>query len=261
MTFQELRPREAVTLTTILQHATAEALPKRERLVTYVHDMYEFHAFEGSLTLVMNRDLNIAAKVASAVALHTAMKFPDRNVLLLNSFASNEMLTSGFVQALHLLKVKIPWTYQRFLPDAKKDAFDDSTQLPEPKNLFVLDCPTSTLTPELIEQQIARCRASVVLLNSLDFAAFDDRHKRQLAETLLTLRERLNISLFVFTHEVRPLLPHTGGRGIVGLLSAFSDSIWPLLHEWELKKWATRFNFNNFHEPYLHTRTAGTPAA
>ncbi|MDP4198071.1 MAG: hypothetical protein Q8922_01425 [Bacteroidota bacterium] len=240
--------RQPLKLDQIFDAARAGAGHPRERLITYQDDFHQYHAFEGTLTLIMSRELKKSVEVASAVALHLALKYPKKPVLLFNTFASAELLTSGFVNAMHLLRLKIPWTFQQYVKDAKPGDFDDSIELPSPDNLFVLDCPTSTLTPELLEAEIARVGAQIVLLNSLEFAAFSDYRKRAVAEGLLALRNRLNLSVFVFSHELRPISPHCGGRGALGLLSAFTDSVWPILNEWERKKWVKRFKNDDDYE-------------
>src|SRR5579871_2522030 len=101
MVFPEIRPRSAVKMGDIFRVALSEQARERTRLMTYVHDMYEYHAYEGALTLVMNRDLAATAELSSAVALHVALKHPQKNVLLFNTIASGEQLTRGFVAALN----------------------------------------------------------------------------------------------------------------------------------------------------------------
>ena len=143
----------------------------------------------------------------------------------------------GFVRALHLLNIKIPYTFRKYLPAATDFDFDDKAELPSPPNLLVLDCPTSTLTPEALAQDVHRTGADIVIVNSLEYAAFSDRRRKELAEGILDIRHRRGTSFFVFTHFVKAMVPYVGGRGSIGLLSAFSKSIWYLLEEWERNAW------------------------
>ena len=241
MIVEEHGPREALKLTEIFQAAEKEAANEPERLISYREDIQEYHAYTGSVTIVMSREIRKSVEIASAIALHVALKYPERNVLLFNTYAGADLLTAGFVQAMHLLNLKVPWTFQKYLPKAADTDFDDSVDLPSPENLRVLDCPTSTLTPETLEAEITRHSSNIVILNSLEFAAFTDRRKKDLAETLLDLRQRLGLTVFVFSHELRPIVPYSGGRGALGLLSAFSGSVWHILNEWDRKIWVNRF--------------------
>lgn len=215
----------------------AETREEPEKLITYLDGTHRFDAYAGEITLVVCRELKRAVETASAIALRLAMKFPERRVLLFNTYASADQLTSGFVRALHLLDLKVPNTFRKYLPSASDRDFDDTVDLPSPPNLLVMDCPTSTLTPETLAQHVHRSSADIVLLNSLEYAAFSDRRRKELAEGVLDLRYRKSVSFFVFTHGVRMMVPYVGGRGAVGVLSAFSRSIWHLLEEWERNAW------------------------
>jgi hypothetical protein len=230
----------ALRISDIFKVAEAQAEHAPELLVTYIDDMQHFKAYDGEITLVMCRELRKTVEISSGVALKLAMKFPERNVLILNTYAGADMLTSGFVKAVHLLNLKVPYTFQRYLPSATMDAFDDTVDLPSPENLRVLDCPTSTLTPLSLAGEIERNQADIVILNSLEFAAFTDRRRKELAEAILDIRHKRRISVLVFSHELRAMLPYSAGRGALGLLSAFSKSVWHLVEEWERRAWVSK---------------------
>ena len=119
----------------------------------------------------------------------------------------------------------------------------------------MLDCPTSTLTAEMLEDEVRDSQANVVLLNSLEFAGFTDHRRKELAAALLSLREEMKLTVFVFSHELRPIAAYTGGRGALGMLSAFSGAVWKVLNEWEKKKWANRINLMDIHELQTNERT------
>ncbi len=231
---------EPLRIAEVFQIAEARAAREPEKLITFVNGMQSFHGYRGELTIVLCRELKRSVEIASAVALKLALKFPERNVLLFNTYASAELLTSGFVQALHLLDIKVPYIFQRYLPKASAADFSDTVDLPSPENLRVIDCPTSTLTPETLARDIERTGAEIVILNSLEYAGFSDRRRREIARGLLDLRHRTGVSIFIFSHEMRRLLPYMGGRGTLGMLSAFTKSVWPILNEWERSAWVQR---------------------
>src|ERR1019366_8723494 len=100
-----------------------------EKLITYNYEMQSFHAYRGEVTLVMCREIKRTVEISSAIALKLSMKYPDENVLVFNTYAGADLLTAGFVKALHLLGMKVPWTFQKYLPDINIDQFDDSVDL------------------------------------------------------------------------------------------------------------------------------------
>ncbi|SRR5579883_9877 len=234
------RPQYPLKVSEIFKVAESEAEHPPELLITYVNGMQSHRAYAGEITLAMCRELKRSVEISCAVALRLAMKFPERNVLLFNTYAGADLLTSGFVQALHTLDLKIPYTLQRYLPKAKADDFDDTVDLPSPENLRVLDVPTSTLTPDSLREEITKNGANIVILNSFEFSAFTDRRRKELVETLLDARHRLGLTVFVFSHELRSVVPYTTGRGALGLLSAFSKSVWLLVEDWERRAWVHR---------------------
>jgi len=224
----------------VFDAAKANADNRPERLITYNRGMESYHAYSGEVTLVLSRSIQRSAEIAGTLALFMAQKYSDRNVVLFNTYASADLMTAGFARALYYLGMKAPTSFQRYLPKVTKDNFDDSVDLPSPENLRIIDCPSSMLTPESLELEIVRNNASIVLVNSLEFAAYSDLQKKQLAGSLLDLRHRLGLSVFVFSHELRPILPYSGGRGALGMLSAYSKSIWHIVEEWEHRSWVNK---------------------
>jgi hypothetical protein len=175
----------------VFDAARANADNKPERLITYNRGMQQYHAYSGEVTLVLSRSIQRSAEIAGTLALFMAQKYPDRNVVLFNTYASADLMTAGFARALYYLGMKAPTSFQRYLPKVTKDNFDDSVDLPSPENLRIIDCPSSMLTPESLELEIVRNSAS-------------------------------------------------GGRGALGMLSAYSKSIWHIVEEWEHRSWVKK---------------------
>ncbi|HWF43224.1 MAG TPA: hypothetical protein VG537_01150, partial [Candidatus Kapabacteria bacterium] len=105
MIVQEHGHREALKLTEIFDAAEREAANEPERLISYRNDIQVYHAYTGAITIVMSREMRKSVEIASTIALHVALKFPERNVLLINTYAGADLLTSGFVNAMHLLNL------------------------------------------------------------------------------------------------------------------------------------------------------------
>ncbi len=224
----------------VFDAAIANAGDKPERLITYNRGMQEYNAYSGELTLVLSRSIQRSAEIAGTVALFLAQKYPDRSVVLFNTYAGADLLTAGFARALYYLGMKAPTSFKRYLPKVSDANFDDTVDLPSPENLRIVDCPSSMLTPEALELEIVRNSADIVLVNSLEFAAYSDLRKKELAGALLDLRHRLGLSAFVFSHELRPILPYSGGRGALGMLSAYARSVWHIVEDWEHRTWVNK---------------------
>ncbi|MFI5200939.1 MAG: hypothetical protein ACHQNE_00950, partial [Candidatus Kapaibacterium sp.] len=121
---------EPLKIGEIFKAAEDQAAHGPEKLLTYVEGMQSFHAYAGEITLVMCRELRRTVSIASAVSLMLALKYPERKILIFNTYAGADLLTSGFVHALHLLNMKVPFVFQKYLPKAEQSAFSDAAELP-----------------------------------------------------------------------------------------------------------------------------------
>jgi hypothetical protein len=230
----------------IFEAAKKPTEPKREVLITYYDGMDEYRGMSDTLTLVMCRNIRKSIRVSSGLTMRIAQKYPEKKILLINTYAGAELLVESFARGMHLCEYKLPPQFKGLVPEAKLDSdYDENAEAALPKNFHVLDVPCATLTPQRLEAQIRVHEADIVILNSFEFAAFSDKRKRALAESILEIRNKLNLTMFVFSHEMRmDIAPYSGGRGPLGLMSAFAGSVWRLLEDWEKKHWTNRLDFD-----------------
>lgn len=206
--------------------------PKREELCKYQGDFGELHGiFSNTITIALSRDLQKNVMLANAVALHLAMKYPDRNVLLVNTYAGTEMMQRTLADAAYRELInsgrKAPTTFREFLPKALDEYFDEQSTFEFPENLRVLNAPTGTLTAANLASEIEECHADTLILNSFEFSAWSIFLRAQFAQGLVGLQKRLQLTVVVFSHELRSNVgSFRAGRGPLGLLAAYAYSVW-----------------------------------
>src|ERR1035437_10457844 len=120
----------SLELQEIFEAARSEPEPPKELLCTFVNQGDEYYATSDTLTLVLNRDLRGSVQIASGLALKIAQKFPERNVLLINTYASRELLIEGFAFALWQTNTKMPPDFKHLVPKATADEFEEGAELP-----------------------------------------------------------------------------------------------------------------------------------
>jgi hypothetical protein len=226
----------------IFEAAKRPLAPKRDLLITYRDGMDEYHAMSDTLTIAMCRNIRKSIMISSGLTIKIAHKFPEKSVLLINTYAGAELLVESFARGMYMCSYKLPPQFKGLVPEATHEYdYDENAEAALPTNFRVLDVPCATLTPQRLEAEIRAHQADVVILNAFEFAAFSDKRKKALTEGILEVRHKLNLTMFVFSHEMRlDALPYSGGRGPIGIMSAFAGSIWRLLEDWEKKKWVKR---------------------
>jgi hypothetical protein len=218
----------------------AEPEIKPERLCAYSEGDDIIVAEWDTFTVVMNRNIQRSIEISTGMALHIAKKYNGGNVLLVNTYASTELLQQSIARALFHSGQKLPHSYFRFFPETwivDRD-FDDSATPQFPPNLRLLDCPASSLSLWRLEQALDEYQAETIILNSFEFASLARQQRMVLAEGLLELREKRGLSVIIFSHEMKAdIAPYTPGRGALGLLSAFAGSVLRLMTPYEKKQW------------------------
>src|SRR5205809_7014685 len=82
--------------------------PKRELLITYRDGMDEYQGMSDTLTIAMCRNIRKSIMISSALTIKIAHKYPDKSVLLINTYAGAELLVESFARGMHMCSYKLP---------------------------------------------------------------------------------------------------------------------------------------------------------
>ncbi|MFI5201317.1 MAG: hypothetical protein ACHQNE_02910 [Candidatus Kapaibacterium sp.] len=208
----------------------APAEEPKDILFAFDSDGERLEARNNSLTLVLDRDIQRSTDHAAAVAVHLAVKYPTRTVLLINTYAGPEQMQSALVRGLAGLDILLPskWKYRKIAQE-KNVQFSDSQDAELPENLRVLSCPYATLTTKLIDSEVAAHKCDIVILNSFEFASLSAYTKSLLAGGLLSLQINRKLSMIVYSQDRhKGLSTYSLGRGPIGSLAPHSMAIWRL---------------------------------
>jgi hypothetical protein len=219
----------------------AEAVPQPERLCAYVDGEDQIVVERDTFTVVLNRNIRKNIEIATAMGLFIANKYPNGNVLLVNTYAKRDLLQRSLVRSVFRSGVKLPLSYRKYFHETyicERD-FDDTAPPPKfPPNLRILDCPASSLTFWRLEQALAEYPAETLIINSFEFANVTRELRMILAKGLIELREKSALSVLLFSHEMKAdVAPYTPARGALGMISAYAGSVWRLMTPYEQKQW------------------------
>ena len=236
--------------------------PKRELLCTYLDGDDCVEVRSNTFTLVLNRDIRKSVEIASGMALWTARKYPERHVLLVNTYAGADLLQRSLAVGMWKMGIILPPSLRRYIPFGGENSdFDDGVAPAYPNNLQLLDCPTSTFSIFRLEAELQERESDIVILDSFEFSALSLEGRRQLANGLLELRERRSLTVVIFSHEMKTdLAAFTPGRGAMGILSAHAGSVWRILTLPERKKWEKQAGSPIIHETKTHSSILSTYA-
>ena len=204
--------------------------PVQDLLCTYADTDDRIEARSNTFTIVMNRDIRKTVEIANQMAVHLSKKYPDKKILLVNTYAGSDLMQSSIAIALAKTGSKLPPQFKKHLPDNWKDAIEEGAHSYFPTNLRVLDCESGTLEAWRIEEEIKIFGGEIVILNSFEFSAFDDRDRKQLAHSLVSMREQHSLTMVIFSHEMRTDVSiYTPAHGGIGIISAFAGSVWHVM--------------------------------
>jgi hypothetical protein len=206
---------------------------KQEVLFTIRGISDEVPALSESFTLVLNRDIQSSVEMASELAVYIAKKYPERNVMLINTYAGMNLMQKTLALGMHHCDLQMPPEFRRFFVRMDESWFSE-TASPGMKNIHLLDCPISTCTPWRLEAELAIVPAQILIINSFEFAALSRWHSSTLAVGLLALQQKFGLSVVIFSQEMRAdVRPMNRGRGPIGMLSAISPSVWKVRSGYE----------------------------
>ena len=97
-------------------------------------------------------------------------------------------------------------------------------------NLHVFDVPIGQWSTSAVGGQIReygkKGNKPVVIINSFEFAPVNRSRKEMMARELLELRDRLGLTVVIFSHEMkRDLEAGISGRGAIGIIAAHAESV------------------------------------
>src|SRR5438552_1822720 len=103
----------------IFEAAKQPLRPKRDILCTFHDGMEEYNAMSDMLTLIMCRNIRKSVVIATAMMLRIAQQFPERSVLLINTYAGGDLLVESFARAMKFWGFKLPPQFKGIIPEAK----------------------------------------------------------------------------------------------------------------------------------------------
>jgi hypothetical protein len=199
----------------------------------------------GGFTIVLCREIRKNIKVAVSVAVGLAHKYPDKKILLLNSYAGTELLKSAFSKEM--------WRHRKddrsmFEAAARKDA-ENGVAMDTLPNIRLLDVPMGEWSTEQVRQEVTEHGAEIIIWDSFEFSAVNRYRREIVAREMLKLREEYNLTVVVFSHEMkRDVKAGIPSRGAIGMISAYADSVWRLETEEEMMKPIKQYRTPTIHE-------------
>ena len=212
--------------------------PTRETLCTYLDGDDKIVVESKTFTVVLNRDIRHNVRISSEMSLWLARKFPEKKVVLINTYAGTDLLQKSLAVGMWRLNIKLPPGFKQYVPHSDPSDFDEAAPPPFPTNLRLLDCPTSTFSAWRLEEELKSQEAEIVILNSFEFSTMSLTNRRHLAEGLIDLRARRNLSIVLFSHEMKnDVASFTPGRGAIGYLTAYAGSVWRIMTPFDRARW------------------------
>ncbi len=216
---------KSVSLTEVFE---APPEPAKDLLCTRISNGVKLEAMNNSLTLVLDMDIHRSVEHSSAMAVYLSGKFPNRNTLLINTYAGEDMMQTSLLKGMMDADVLLPstWKYRAVMAN-KKVKFSESADAVMPPNLRVLNCPYDTLSTKLIDSELSAHKCDIVILNSFEFSSLSQYAKWELARGLVSLRVNRKLSMVVYSQtRYRGVSSYSIGRGPIGSIAPFSGAIW-----------------------------------
>jgi hypothetical protein len=216
---------KSVSLTEVFD---APSEPPKDLLCTRISNGEKLEAMNNSLTLVLDQDIHRSVEHSAAMAVYLTSKFPDRNTLLINTYAGEELMQTSLLKGIMDADILLPpsWKYRAATAN-KRVKFSESPDAVMPPNLRVLNCPYDTLSTKLIDSELTAHKCDIVILNSFEFSSLSQYAKWELARGLVSLRVNRKLSMVVYSQtRYRSVTTYSIGRGPIGSIAPFSNAIW-----------------------------------
>jgi hypothetical protein len=216
---------KSVSLTEVFD---APPEPPKDLLCTRTSNGEKLEAMNNSLTLVLDQDIHRSVEHAAAMAVYLSGKFPERNTLLINTYADEDMMQTSLLKGMMDADVLLPssWKYRAVMAN-KRVKFSESADAVIPPNLRVLNCPYDTLSTKLIESELSTHKCDIVILNSFEFSSLSQYAKWELARGLVSLRINRKLTMVVYSQtRYRGVSTYSIGHGPIGSMGPFSSAIW-----------------------------------
>jgi len=257
MSILNLQHARALGLEEVFQ---AEPEPTGELLCTYLDGDDRIEARSDTFTLVLNRNIVQSVEISGIMAVVIAKKFPERRVLLVNTYAGAALMQQTVARGMRSAGLPLHSRLKPYFPADWKVEFDDTATAPFLTNFRLLDCPTSTLTALRLEQEMHNFACDLVILNSFEFSALSLWDRQQFAQGLVALREKQPLTMVIFSHEQRmDVLSLTPARGALGLIGAYSSRVWRIMTPFERTRFEQRYRRRSIHETPMQEREISTP--
>ena len=204
--------------------------------------------------------------MASEIAVFLAKKYPERKVMLVNTYAGTDMIQQTLARGMRECKIPMPPSFRRYFTgssdfvrhpsgfvgprdDAPQDSWFLEDAAPGMKNIRLLDCPMSSCTPWRLEAELQTSPSHILILNSFEFAALNHWHRGVLAEGLLDLQLKFGLSIVIFSQEMRTdVIPFRKARGPIGVLSAKCPAVWKIMSDYERAEFDKKRRLGLLHE-------------
>jgi hypothetical protein len=209
--------------------------PKKAHLGTYALNEDLILVTSGTFNIVLCKEIRKNVEIAAVIAIGLARKYPDKKILLLNSYAGTELLKFVFSKAMWCANGAMD-TRSSAEKAAAEDA-ENGVALDVFSNIRVLDIPMGEWSTERVGQEITEYGSEIIVWNSFEFSAINRYRREIVAREMLKLRDEYNLTVVVFSHEMRrDVKAGIPSRGAIGMLSAYADSVWRLQTEEEWLK-------------------------
>jgi hypothetical protein len=240
--------------------------PAKQPLYQYQGKKGDIEVMNRGLTVVLSREINANVQMGADIAVSIAQKNPDRPVWYVNTIAGVELMQHVMEDARR--NAALPEITPNPLLDLSEKT-GDSAEVVEAvlPNLHYFEIPAGQWDAEALsaalsgrtlereeeeheyglaygvkaepkkevkEEDLPKPPQPIVIINSFDYSPLNRGGKWRMARELLELMDAFDLSLVLFTQEMRlEFVAGFAGRGSVGLLCGRADRVARMRDEFE----------------------------